>query len=411
VAARITDLIARKRDGGELSAAEIAAMVAPDVPDYQLSAFLMAVVLRGLSDDETRGLLDAMVASGQRVSWPWPVADKHSTGGVGDSTTLVLAPLLAACGVLVAKMSGRGLGHTGGTLDKLEAIPGMRVSLSLAGMRRQVEQVGVAVCGQTPELAPADGRLYALRDATATVYSLPLIAASIMSKKVAAGASRLLLDVKVGEGALLPDPAAARRLAGLMVGLGRDHDIDTRALLSNMSEPLGAAVGDALEVAEALDTLRGHGPADITELCVHQATVLAGDEAVVRRALDSGAAYECYQRWVAAQGGDPEAPLPRAPLVIEVPAPRSGVVQRCHARSIGEQVMRLGAGRATKEDSVDHAVGVLVHRKRGDHVEAGEPLATVHARGEADLDAVAACFEIGDAPAEREPLLLGDVDA
>ena len=411
MAARITDLIARKRDGGELSAAEIAAMVAPDVPDYQLSAFLMAVVLRGLSDDETRGLLDAMVASGQRVSWPWPVADKHSTGGVGDSTTLVLAPLLAACGVLVAKMSGRGLGHTGGTLDKLEAIPGMRVSLSLAGMRRQVEQVGVAVCGQTPELAPADGCLYALRDATGTVYSLPLIAASIMSKKVAAGASRLLLDVKVGEGALLPDPDAARRLAGLMVRLGRDHDIDTRALLSNMSEPLGAAVGDALEVAEALDTLRGHGRADITELCVHQATVLAGDEAVVRRALDSGAAYECYQRWVAAQGGDPEAPLPRAPLVIEVPAPRSGVVQRCHARSIGEQVMRLGAGRATKEDSVDHAVGVLVHRKRGDHVEAGEPLATVHARGEADLDAVAACFEIGDAPAEREPLLLGDVDA
>jgi len=411
VAARITDLIARKRDGGELSAAEIAAMVAPDVPDYQLSAFLMAVVLRGLNDDEARGLLDAMVASGQRVSWPWPVADKHSTGGVGDSTTLVLAPLLAACGVLVAKMSGRGLGHTGGTLDKLEAIPGMRVSLSLAGMRRQVEQVGVAVCGQTPELAPADGRLYALRDATGTVYSLPLIAASIMSKKVAAGASRLLLDVKVGEGALLPDPDAALRLAALMVRLGRDHDIDTRALLSNMSEPLGVAVGDALEVAEAVDTLRGHGPADITELCVHQATVLAGDEAVVRRALDSGSAYERYQRWVAAQGGDPEAPLPRAPLVIEVPAPRSGVVQRCHARSIGEQVMRLGAGRATKEDSVDHAVGVLVHRKRGDHVEAGEPLATVHARGEADLDAVAACFEIGDAPAEREPLLLGDVDA
>jgi pyrimidine-nucleoside phosphorylase len=339
------------------------------------------------------------------------VADKHSTGGVGDSTTLVLAPLLAACGVLVAKMSGRGLGHTGGTLDKLEAIPGMRVSLSLAGMRRQVEQVGVAVCGQTPELAPADGRLYALRDATGTVYSLPLIAASIMSKKVAAGASRLLLDVKVGEGALLPEADAARRLAALMVRLGRDHDIDTRALLSNMSEPLGVAVGDALEVAEAVDTLRGHGPADITELCVHQATVLAGDEAVVRRALDSGAAYERYQRWVAAQGGDPEAPLPRAPLVIGVPAPRSGVVQRCHARSIGEQVMRLGAGRATKEDSVDHAVGVLVHRKRGDRVEAGDPLATVHARGEADLDAVAACFEIGDAPAEREPLLLRDVDA
>src|SRR3954453_16113450 len=348
-------------------------MVAPDVADYQLSAFLMAVVLRGMSEDETRGLLDAVVASGQRVSWPWPVADKHSTGGVGDSTTLVLAPLLAACGVLIAKMSGRGLGHTGGTLDKLEAIPGMRVSLSLAGMRRQVEQVGVAVCGQTPELAPADGRLYALRDATGTVYSLPLIAASIMSKKVAAGASRLLLDVKVGEGALLPDADAARRLAGLMVRLARDHDMDARALLSNMSEPLGAAVGDALEVAEAVDTLLGRGPADITELCVHQATVLAGDESVVRRALDSGAAYERYQRWVAAQGGDPDAPLPRAPLVVDVPAPRSGVVQRCHARSVGEQVMRLGAGSGTKEDDVDHAVGVLVHRKRGDRVAARGP--------------------------------------
>jgi pyrimidine-nucleoside phosphorylase len=411
VPASIADLIARKRDGGELSAVEIAAVIAPDVPDYQLSAFLMAVVLRGMTEAETESLLDAMVATGERVSWPWPVADKHSTGGVGDSTTLVLAPLVAACGVLMAKMSGRGLAHTGGTLDKLEAIPGMRVSLSLAGMRRQVEQVGVAVCGQTPELAPADGRMYALRDATATVYSLPLIAASVMSKKVAAGGSRLLLDVKVGEGALLADPDASRRLAGTMVRLGRRHGIDTRALLSNMSEPLGTAVGDALEVAEAMDTLRGHGPPDITELCVHQATVLVGDESVVHRALDSGAAYERYQRWVAAQGGDPEAPLPRAPLVVEVPAPRSGVVHRCHAHGIGEQVMRLGAGRATKEDAVDHAVGVLVHRKRGDRVEAGDSLATVHARGEVDLDSVAACFEIGDTPADREPLLLGDVDA
>src|SRR3954452_19718478 len=272
-------------------------MIGPEVPEYQLSAFLMAVVLRGMSRRETSDLLEAMVDSGQRVSWPWPVADKHSTGGVGDKTTIVLAPLVAACGALVAKMSGRGLGHTGGTLDKLESIPGMRVSLSLAGMRRQVEQVGVAVCGQTPELAPADGRLYALRDATGTVYSLPLIAASIMSKKVAAGASRLLLDVKVGEGALLPGPDAALRFPGLIVRVARDHDMDARALLSNMSEPLGAAVGDALEVAEAVDTLRGQGPADITELCVHQATVLAGDEAVVRRALDSGAAYERFQRW------------------------------------------------------------------------------------------------------------------
>ena len=349
MAGDIADLIARKRDGGELSAAEIAAMIAPDVPDYQLSAFLMAVVLRGLSDDETRGLLDAMVASGQRVSWPWPVADKHSTGGVGDSTTLVLAPLLAACGVLVAKMSGRGLGHTGGTLDKLEAIPGMRVSLSLAGHAPAGASRWAWRCAARRRSWPRPTAA-CTRSATSPrpSHSMPLIAASIMSKKVAAGASRLLLDVKVGEGALLPDPDAARELAGLMVRLGRGHDIDTRALLSNMSEPLGAAVGDALEVAEAVDTLRGHGPADITELCVHQAAVLAGDESVVRRALDSGAAYERYQRWVAAQGGDPEAPLPRAPLVVEVPAPRSGVVQRCHARGVGEQVMRLGAGRATQ---------------------------------------------------------------
>jgi pyrimidine-nucleoside phosphorylase len=411
VSASITALIARKRDGGPLSHDELAALLDPAVPDYQLSAFLMAAVLRGLDEQETRSLLAVMIESGQRVSWPWPVADKHSTGGVGDSTTLVLAPLLAACGVLVAKMSGRGLAHTGGTLDKLEAIPGMRTSLSLAGMRRQIEQVGVAVSGQTPELAPADGRLYALRDATATVYSLPLIAASIMSKKVAAGASRLLLDVKLGEGALLRDPAEMRALAGLMVRLGLDHGIDTSALLSNMAEPLGAAVGHALEVAEAVDTLRGQGRADVVELCVAQAAILTGDENAVRRAIDSGAAYERFQRWVAAQGGDPDAPLPQAPIVVDVPAPRSGVVQQCHARPVGEQVMALGAARGSKEDAIDHAVGVLIHRKRGDRVEAGEPLATVHARRQPDLAAFADCFEIGDRPAEPEPVLLGEIGA
>jgi pyrimidine-nucleoside phosphorylase len=407
----IPELIARKRDGGELSAAEIAAVIDPAVPDHQLAAFLMAVVLRGMSERETRDLLAAMVASGERVSWPWPVADKHSTGGVGDKTTLVLAPLVAACGVLVAKMSGRGLGHTGGTLDKLEAIPGMRVSLSLAGMRRQVEQVGVAVCGQTAELAPADGRLYALRDATATVPSLPLIATSIMSKKVAAGASRLLLDVKVGEGALVPDAGAARRLAATMVALAGEHGIEATAMLSGMDEPLGHAVGNALEVAEAVATLGGDGPADLTELCLHAAGVLVGDRAAAERALSGGAALERYQRWISAQGGDPEAPLPVAPVVVEVPAPRSGVVQRCHALAVGRAAAGLGAGRVRTQDAVDHAVGLVVHRKRGDRVDAGEPLATVHARGAVDVAAIAACVESKDAAPTPAPLVLEMLDA
>jgi pyrimidine-nucleoside phosphorylase len=411
VTVRIAELIARKRDGGELSADEIAAMIDPGVPDYQIAAFLMAVVLRGLGDRETRDLLAAMVASGERVSWPWPVADKHSTGGVGDKTTLVLAPLVAACGALVAKMSGRGLGHTGGTLDKLESIPGMRVSLSPAGMRRQVERVGIAVCGQTAELAPADGRLYALRDATATVSSLPLIATSIMSKKIAAGATRLLLDVKVGEGALVADRAQARELAALMVALARDNGIQASAMLSAMDEPLGHAVGNALEVAEAMSTLRGEGPADLTELCLHAAGVLVGDRAAAERALASGAAFERYQRWIAAQGGDPDAPLAVAPVIVTVPAPRSGVVQRCHALGVGRAAAALGAGRSRVQDAVDHAVGVVVHRKRGDRVEAGEPLATVHARTAVDISPVAACFEIGDVDVEPGPLVLEMLDA
>ena len=407
----IKDLIARKRDGGELTAGEIAALIDPGVDEAQLAAFLMAVVLRGMSDAETGALLEAMLASGERVSWPWPVADKHSTGGVGDKTTLVLAPLLAACGALVAKMSGRGLGHTGGTLDKLESIPGMRVSLSLAGMRRQVEQVGIAVCGQTAELAPADGRLYALRDATATVPSLPLIATSIMAKKIASGASRLLLDVKVGEGAFMPTVEQARALAALMVRLGGEYDIETDAILTGMDEPLGHAVGNALEVEEAVATLRGEGPPDLTELCLTAAAILVGDRTAAERALESGAAHECWERWIAAQGGDPQAPLARAPIVEQVTTDASGVVQRCHALAIGEAAARLGAGRATKADSVDHAVGIVVHRKRGDAVSAGDPLATVHARAALDVSAVRRCFELADRPAGPPPLVIERLDA
>jgi pyrimidine-nucleoside phosphorylase len=394
---RIVRIIERKRDGEELSAEEIAAMIDPEVPDHQVAAFLMAVVWRGMTEEETNALLDAMLASGERLTWPWPTVDKHSTGGVGDKTTLVVAPLIAACGERLAKMSGRGLGHTGGTLDKLESIPGFRVELSVADMREQVERVGVAVCGQTAELAPADGRLYALRDATATVRSAPLIATSVMAKKIAAGPVRLVLDVKVGEGAFLRDHNRARRVAELMRELGTRHGIETTALVSPMDEPLGHAVGNALEVAEAVDTLRGEGPDDLRELALEATGILVGDRARAERAIADGSAYEAYERWIAAQGGDPSAPLPAAPDVVEVRAPRPAAVTLCHAARVGDLAMALGAGRADKGAQIDHAVGVVVHRKGGDHVDAGDVLATVHARGAVDEAAVLDCFELGDA--------------
>ena len=409
--ARIVDLIARKRDGGELAADELAAMIAADTPDYQLAAFLMAVVLRGMSGRETADLMRAMVGSGARLdltSVGRPVADKHSTGGVGDKTTLVVAPLVAACGVPVAKLSGRGLGHTGGTLDKLESIPGFEVDLEPQRLIDQVRRVGIAVAGQTADLVPADRRMYALRDVTATVQSIPLIATSIMSKKVASGAARLVLDVKVGEGAFMPDLEHARELAGAMIELGAAAGLPTTCMLTRMDEPLGRAVGNALEVAEAVDALQGRGPADLMALCVDAAAIMTGDRGAVERALRSGAAYETYRRWIAAQGGDPDAPLPQAPTVVAVPAPREGVVRSCHALRLGEAAMRLGAGRARKEDAVDHAVGIVVAAKAGERVERGGPLAMVHARsaGEVDAAAVAACFDIGDGPFEPPPVVI-----
>jgi pyrimidine-nucleoside phosphorylase len=410
VAASIVDLIARKRDGGELAPKDMQRVVAPEVPDYQLAAFLMAVVWRGLSPDETRGLLDAMVASGARIdlsSLGRPVADKHSTGGVGDKTTLVVAPIVAACGIPVAKLSGRGLGHTGGTLDKLESIPGYRVELSVRELVAQLHDVGIVVAGQTEELAPADRRLYALRDATATVPSIPLIATSIMAKKIAGGASRLVLDVKVGEGALfMSDLSSARALAHEMRRLGAGPGIETACLLSTMERPLGRAVGNALEVAEAVETLSGVGPPDLEELAIESAGLLVGGRERARQALASGAAREAFERWIRAQGGDPDGALPRAPVVAEVPAPRSGVVAACHARALGEAAMRLGAGRAEKGASIDHAVGVVVRRTVGEEVERGEPLATVHARGATDLAAIAACFEIRDEAPAPGPVVL-----
>ena len=389
-------LIAAKRDGGELERDDLFFLLSPVVSDEQLAAFLMAVVWRGMTERETEALLDAMIASGKRLTWPWPVADKHSTGGVGDKATLVVAPLVAACGGRMAKMSGRGLGHTGGTLDKLESISGFRTSLSVDEMREQVERVGVAVCGQTADLAPADARLYALRDMTATTHSLPLIATSVMSKKIASGASRLVLDVKAGEGAFMPDRRRAEELGALMARLGDSHGIETTALVSAMDEPLGHAVGNALEVAEAVETLRGGGPPDLRALAVEEAAVLTGDRGAVELALDDGSAYETYRSWVRAQGGDADAPLPRAPLVVDVRAPRATTVRRCHAYRVADLAMRLGAGRLVKGAEVDHAVGLVVHRKAGDRIDAGDVLATVHSRGPVEERFVVGCFSFED---------------
>ena len=408
-APRIVDLIARKRDGGELSADEIRAMIAPEVPDYQLSAFLMAVMFAGMTDAETTALLEAMVDSGARIDLTGvgkPVADKHSTGGVGDKTTLVVAPLVAACGVPVAKLSGHGLGHTGGTLDKLESIPGYRVELSVPELVEQVKRCGVAVVAQTADVVPADKRLYTLRDVTATVPAIPLIATSIMSKKLAAGASRLLLDVKVGEGAFMPDLRSAQDLAETMMRLGRAEGMPTTCMLSTMDEPLGRAVGNALEVDEAVATLEGRGPDDVTALCLEAAALMVGDTAAVERALHSGAARETFDAWIRAQGGDPDAPRARAPQITEVTADRAGWVERCHSRAVGDAAMRLGAGRAHKEDTIDPAVGIVVQAKRGDRVEAGQALAQVHSRGPVDEDAVRACFTIIDREVRPTPVVL-----
>jgi len=430
---RAVDLIEAKRDGGAHSAAEIAWLVAAftrgEVAAEQMSAWCMAVVFRGLSDEETDALCDAMVGSGEVVDLSplgRRIVDKHSTGGVGDKTTLALAPLVAACGVPVAKMSGRGLSHTGGTLDKLEAIPGFRVGLSVAEMIDQVGRVGCAVVAQTAALAPADGALYALRDVTGTVPAPALIATSVMSKKLAAGADAILLDVKVGDGAFARDIETARELARLMRGIGARAGRPTICELTRMDEPLGCAVGNALEVDEAFAALRGEAPADFQELVLTSAARLlalsdlgidAGEgRRLAEAALESGEAVAAAERWIEAQGGapravaEPWAVMERAPVSIEVAAPRAGHVTRCSALAIGRAAMRLGAGRARKEDAIDHAVGVVALAKRGDEVGIGQPLAVVHARdvatAEAARDDVLAAFEIADGAVARESVLI-----
>src|SRR5581483_8427470 len=399
----------RKRDGEELPDDELSGLVLGyargDVPDYQLAAFCMAVYFRGLTPRETYALTDAMIRSGETVDLGGAlgrkVVDKHSTGGVGDKTSLAVAPIVAACGVPFGKMSGRGLGHTGGTLDKLESIPGFRVELSLDELVRQVREVGVAIVGQTAQLVPADKLLYALRDVTATVDQLSLIAASIMSKKIAAGAQAIVLDVKVGDGAFMKTLEDARLLAEAMLALGERAGRKVVCLLTDMDQPLGAAVGNALEVREALETVRGRGPADFTELVLDACARLLAlsdlgvDLAEGRRraeaAVADGSAEAAWRRWLEAQGGTPdESALPRAPVVREVRAPRAGVVRRLGAVRVGNAALHLGAGRRTKEDSVDHAVGVVCLRKRGDEVAAGDVLAEVHGRDESSAEAARA---------------------
>lgn len=425
-----TDLIARKRDGGRLTPGEVAwligAYTSGEVTDYQMAAMAMAVFLRGLDDDELAAWTEAMLHSGEVLDLSAIEArkvDKHSTGGVGDKVSLPLAPLVAACGVAVPMISGRGLGHTGGTLDKLEAIPGFRTALDPAELTTIVSRLGLVLAGQSGTLVPADRKLYALRDATATVESIPLIASSIMSKKLAEDLDGLVLDVKVGSGAFLPDPDRARELAATLVRIGSAAGVPVTALLTNMDAPLGREVGNASEVRESLAVLRGGGPADLVALTTDLAVemLLLGDAAAdaddARRtlgeALASGRALELFARVVEAQGGDPrvvedESLLPLAPEAAVVTADRAGVVTRVDARLIGVAAARLGAGRARKEDSIDPGAGITVVAKPGDPVAAGDPLAVLRARaGTADaLPLVTAAFAVGDtAPAPR-PLVL-----
>ncbi len=428
---RVPELIERKRDGGELTDEEISELVLGytrgDVPDYQMAAWCMAVYFRGLNGRETHALTDAMIRSGDTLDLGAAlgrrVVDKHSTGGVGDKTSLAVGPIVAACGVPVGKMSGRGLGHTGGTLDKLESIPGYRVELTTEEFVSQVREIGLAIVGQTADLVPADKKLYALRDVTGTVDIVPLIASSIMSKKLAGGADAIVLDVKVGDGAFMKTLDDARILAEQMVDLGQRADREVVCLLTDMDQPLGYAVGHALEVREAVATISGHGPPDFDELVVDAcARLLALSDLEIdehegrlraQHAQADGSARQAYERWIRAQGGDPDlAALPAAPVVKEVSATRDGVVARLRAHQVGVAALELGGGRRTKDDTIDHAVGVVLHVKRGQKVSRGQLLADVHARDEESAGrgvvSVLDAYEIGD-DAPREHGILLDV--
>ena len=418
------DIIRRKRDGGRLSDEQIASIVAGyaagDVAEEQMAALAMAIFLKGMDAGELSRWTDAMVASGDRMDFAGlglsrPTVDKHSTGGVGDKITLVLAPLVAACGAAVPQVSGRGLGHTGGTLDKLDAIPGWRSQLSADDLLRQLGDVGAAICAAGQGLAPVDRRLYALRDVTATVESIPLIASSIMSKKIAGGARALVLDVKTGSGAFMRQPEQARHLARTMVGLGARAGIDTRAYLTAMDVPLGRSAGNAVEVAEAVEVMAGGGPADVTALTLLLAREMldaAGLDADPAAALADGRAMDVWRRMVRAQGGDPDAPLPRARFEHTVRAGTAGVVTRLDALDIGRAVWLLGAGRSRRQDAVSPTAGVHWHVGPGDAVSVGSPLITLCADDEPRL--ARALAEVGSGIAvgpagstiDRLPLVL-----
>jgi pyrimidine-nucleoside phosphorylase len=429
---RTVDLIHRKRDGEELSADEIAFLVEGytrgEIPDYQMSAFLMAVFFKGMTDPEVSTLTDVMMRSGETVdlsSIPGMKVDKHSTGGVGDKTSLIAAPLAASAGVIVPMISGRALGHTGGTLDKLESIPGFRTNLSLDEFRQLLSEHGLAFIGQTPEVAPADGRFYALRDATGTVESVPLIASSIMSKKLAVGLDAIVLDVKVGAGAFMKRQVEARRLAQMMVGIGRRMDKRVQALITDMNQPLGYAVGNALEIMEVAQTLTGAGPEDLTQLSLEIAARMiflakitktldeARDLAQLR--LVDGSGYRKLKDVIAAQGGNPQVLdrfelLPNATGVREIASPRPGYVSNIDAEYIGQASQMIGAGRDTKEDVIDPAVGVILEVKVGQKVESGAVLCRLYYTREERLEDAAQLVEdafriSGTAPEERQLIL------
>jgi len=405
---RAVDIIVKKREKGELTKEEInffvQGFVRDQIPDYQVSAWAMAVVLNGMTAQETTDLTLAMILSGRVLDLSGVVeiaVDKHSSGGVGDKTSLVVLPIVAAAGLPVGKMSGRGLGFSGGTLDKMESIPGYRVNLNTEEFKKQLKETGIVLCGQSEDLAPADGKLYALRDVTGTVQSIPLIASSIMSKKIAGGAQAIVLDVKVGRGAFMETLEMARELASMMEKIGELAGRRTICLLSDMNQPLGHAVGNTMEVVEALETLHGLGPADFREHCLHvsahmlrignHARGLEEGRQMAEATLADGSAFEKFRSLVAAQGGDvlyvdePDR-LPRANLIETVPAPRGGWLSQVDARAIGEAAVALGAGRAKKTDAIDHAVGLLIHHKVGERVESGMPLFAVHSNDPQKLE-------------------------
>jgi pyrimidine-nucleoside phosphorylase len=431
---RVIDIIVRKRDGAALTREEIAFVVegvaAGSIPEYQTSALLMAMLLRDMNAEETAWLTDAMVASGHRVDLsgiPGIKAGKHSTGGVGDKTSIVVAPLVAACGVAVPKSSGRGLGHTGGTIDKLESIPGFRVAMDREAFFDALRRIGCAFIGQTPDIAPADKKLYALRDVTGTVESIPLIASSIMSKKIAEGTDVLVLDVKVGRGAFMKTEADARRLAEAMVRIGSRVGLTTEAMLTAMDAPLGCAVGNALEIAECIETLAGHGPADLEQLCIALASRMlrlagAGDdehaERQIRQAIVSGAALDKFRQVVENQGGDPRlvddpARLPLAASAGLFTADRAGFVAEMHADFVGRASMALGAGRERLDSRIDPGAGLVLRAKPGDRVRAGDPLVELYGGPGARLDEaralLAQAVTIRDSAPPPVPIVRGTV--